>query len=191
MICYSTAFGLLEIGMTAYATEKGNAALAGVLLGLMSTGSALGGIAYGSRSWHLPLTQQFALMLAFMGASLMVLALPWAPWPFAFWSVFAGGRPVRCSAESESALRPAADCSSTSARPRCWRQVRRLRWSRRPPPRSFGGIRPSAFRASRRGALRAPPAGVPPAWRRARHARRVLPSTPRGRRAPARRTGPA
>jgi len=90
ILCYSTAFGLLEIGMTAYATEKGNAALAGILLGLMSTGSALGGIAYGSRSWHLPLIRQFALMLAFMGAGLMVLALPWAPWPFAFWSVFAG-----------------------------------------------------------------------------------------------------
>jgi predicted MFS family arabinose efflux permease len=90
ILCYSTAFGLLEIGMTAYATERGNAALAGVLLGLMSTGSALGGIAYGSRSWHLPLMRQFALMLALMGAGLMVLALPWAPWPFAFWSLFAG-----------------------------------------------------------------------------------------------------
>ena len=39
ILCYSMAFGLLEIGMTAYATEKGNAALAGVLLGLMSTGA--------------------------------------------------------------------------------------------------------------------------------------------------------
>jgi len=76
--------------MTAYATERGNAALAGVLLGLMSTGSAFGGIAYGSRSWHLPLARQFALMLAFMGAGLMVLTLPWTPWPFAFWSLFAG-----------------------------------------------------------------------------------------------------
>ena len=90
ILCYSTAFGLVEIGMTAYATERGNAALAGVLLGLMSTGSALGGIAYGSRSWHLPLARQFSLLLAFMGAGLMVLALPWAPWPFAFWSLFAG-----------------------------------------------------------------------------------------------------
>ena len=90
ILCYSMAFGLLEIGLTAYATEKGNVALAGVLLGLMSTGSALGGIAYGSRSWHLPLVRQFALMLALMGAGLVVLALPWAPWPFAFWSLFAG-----------------------------------------------------------------------------------------------------
>lgn len=90
ILCYSTAFGLLEIGVTAYATERGNAALAGVLLGLMSAGSALGGLAYGSRGWHLPLMRQFALMLGLMGAGLLILALPWGPWPFAFWSLFAG-----------------------------------------------------------------------------------------------------
>jgi predicted MFS family arabinose efflux permease len=90
ILCYSSAFGLLEIGLTAYATERGNPALAGVLLGLMSAGSALGGIAYGSRSWHLPLTRQFALMLALMGLGLAVLAVPWGLWPFAFWSAFAG-----------------------------------------------------------------------------------------------------
>jgi len=90
IVCYSTAFGLLEIGLTAHATEKGNAALAGVLLGLMSLGSAAGGIAYGSRSWHLPLARQFALMLGLMGAGLLVLALPWTPWAFALWALFAG-----------------------------------------------------------------------------------------------------
>jgi MFS family permease len=90
ILCYSTAFGLIEIGLTAYATERGSAALAGVLLGLMSAGSALGGLAYGSRSWHLPLMQQFALMLGLMGVGLALLALPWTPWPFAFWSAFAG-----------------------------------------------------------------------------------------------------
>jgi hypothetical protein len=90
IFCYSTAFGLLEIGFTAYANEAGNVALAGVLLGLMSAGSALGGLAYGSRSWHLPLARQFALMLALMAAGLAVLALPWAPLPFAMWALFAG-----------------------------------------------------------------------------------------------------
>jgi MFS family permease len=90
IFCYSTAFGLLEIGLTAYANEAGNVALAGVLLGLMSAGSALGGLAYGSRSWHLPLARQFALMLALMAAGLAVLALPWAPLPFALWALFAG-----------------------------------------------------------------------------------------------------
>jgi predicted MFS family arabinose efflux permease len=90
VLCYSIAFGLLEIGLAAYATERGTPALAGVLLGLMSTGSALGGVAYGSRSWHFPLVRQFALMLALMGAGLMVLVLPWHPAAFAMWCVFAG-----------------------------------------------------------------------------------------------------
>ncbi len=90
ILCYSTAFGLLEIGVTAYATESGKPALAGVLLGLMSAGSALGGLAYGSRSWHVPLVRQFALMLALMGVGLLILVLPWSPWPFAMWSLFAG-----------------------------------------------------------------------------------------------------
>jgi len=90
ILCYSAAFGLLEIGITAYATERGKPALAGVLLGLMSAGSALGGLAYGSRSWHAPLVRQFALMLALMGAGLLILVVPWSPWPFAMWSLFAG-----------------------------------------------------------------------------------------------------
>lgn len=90
VLCYSTAFGLLEIGITAYAMEKRDAALAGVLLGLMSAGSALGGIAYGSRSWHLPLARQFAAMLAMMAVGLALLSLGWQPWPFALLSVFAG-----------------------------------------------------------------------------------------------------
>lgn len=90
VLCYSTAFGLMEIGITAYATEKRDVALAGVLLGLMSAGSAFGGIAYGSRSWRFPLPRQFATMLALMAAGLALLSLRWEPLPFALLSVFAG-----------------------------------------------------------------------------------------------------
>jgi MFS family permease len=90
ILCYSIAFGLMEIGLTAYATEAGTPALAGVLLGLMSAGSAVGGLAYGSRSWHLPLARQFAAMLGLMGAGLALLVLPWGPWSFALWTVLAG-----------------------------------------------------------------------------------------------------
>ena len=90
VLCYAMAFGLLEIGITGYATERGRPALAGVLLGLMSTGSALGGLAYGSRSWHFPLDRQFAAMLAIMGVGLATLALPWDPWMFAVLSIAAG-----------------------------------------------------------------------------------------------------
>lgn len=90
VLCFATAFGLMEIGVTAYASETGYAALAGVLLGVMSAGSALGGLAYGSRSWHFPLARQFAAALALMGMGLAVLALRWGPWPFAAWCAFAG-----------------------------------------------------------------------------------------------------
>ena len=87
---YSGSFGLVEIGVTAYAAEAGNAALAGVLLGLMSAGSAAGGLAYGSRSWRLPLARQFAVTLWLLGAGVALLAVPMNAWLFAIVSVFAG-----------------------------------------------------------------------------------------------------
>jgi predicted MFS family arabinose efflux permease len=65
----------LEIGITAFAAEAGTPALAGVILGLMSVGSAAGGLAYGSRSWRTPLRRQFALMLLLMGMGVAVLSL--------------------------------------------------------------------------------------------------------------------
>lgn len=90
VLSYSMAFGLVEIGITAYATENGNPALAGVLLGVMSAGSALGGLAYGSRSWHAPLARQFAFMLVVMGLGIGMLVLPWGPWTFVVWCALAG-----------------------------------------------------------------------------------------------------
>jgi predicted MFS family arabinose efflux permease len=90
VLCFAAAFGFLEIGITAYATERGDAALAGVLLGIMSAGSAMGGLAYGSRAWHFPLARQFAAALALMGLGLAVLALRWSPWVFAAWCAVAG-----------------------------------------------------------------------------------------------------
>lgn len=75
ILAYSGAFGLLEIGVTAFAAEAGRPALAGLILGLMSVGSAFGGLAYGSRNWRLQLPQQFALMLLLMGFGMAALAL--------------------------------------------------------------------------------------------------------------------
>lgn len=90
ILAYSGAFGLLEIGVTAYATEIGKPALAGVILGLMSVGSAAGGLAYGSRSWRPPLERQFAAMLLLMGAGLAVLALVTHPLTFTLLGIVAG-----------------------------------------------------------------------------------------------------
>ncbi len=90
IVCYASAFGLVEIGTIAFATEARNAALAGVLLGIMSIGSAAGGIVYGSRSWRLPLARQFPIMLALMGLGVGPLALLSSSWAFALWCLVAG-----------------------------------------------------------------------------------------------------
>ena len=90
IVCYSIAFGMSEIGVTAKASELGHPALAGVLLGFMSAGSACGGLVYGSRSWHFPLARQFAAMLGAMGLGLAMLALDWHPWLFAALCAIAG-----------------------------------------------------------------------------------------------------
>lgn len=79
----------MEIGIAAYAIEHANAAFAGVLLGLMSAGSAAGGLAYGSRSWHFPLARQFAATLALTALGLGLLSLRWDGWVFAALSVLA------------------------------------------------------------------------------------------------------
>lgn len=90
VLAYSASFGLVEVGVTAYAAEAGNAALAGILLGLMSAGSAVGGLAYGSRNWRLPLARQFAVTLWVLGVGIALLALPMNAWFFALMSVGAG-----------------------------------------------------------------------------------------------------
>lgn len=90
VLCFSAAFGFLEIGVTAYATERQSPALAGVLLGLMSVGSALGGLAYGSRGWHFGLVPQFSLLLGLMGAGLALLSLASHPMMFAVVGFTAG-----------------------------------------------------------------------------------------------------
>jgi len=90
VLCFSAAFGFLEIGVTAYATERRSPALAGVLLGLMSVGSALGGLVYGSRSWRFTLVPQFSLLLGLMGTGLALLSLASHPLTFAVVGFAAG-----------------------------------------------------------------------------------------------------
>lgn len=90
IVCYASAFGLVEIGTTAYATENGSPALAGILLGIMSIGSAAGGLVYGSRSWRMPLRRQFPLMLAIMGLGVAPLACLADLRMFGFWCLAAG-----------------------------------------------------------------------------------------------------
>jgi MFS family permease len=88
--CYASVFGLVEIGVAAFAAEAGRPALAGVFLGVMSVGSAAGALAYGTRHWHLSLDRQFSYSLALMGLGIAPLAVVSQPVPFALWCVIAG-----------------------------------------------------------------------------------------------------
>jgi predicted MFS family arabinose efflux permease len=91
LVCaYASVFGLVEIGVTAYAAESGRPALAGVLLGVMSVGSAAGALAYGTRHWHMSLSRQFSYSLALMGMGIAPLAVVSKTVPFALWCVVAG-----------------------------------------------------------------------------------------------------
>lgn len=90
VVGYASAFGLVEIATTAFATETGAPSLAGVMLGVMSIGSAAGGLVYGSRTWRLPLDRQFPLMLILMGAGIAPLALLPGAWSFGLWCIPAG-----------------------------------------------------------------------------------------------------
>ena len=73
-VFYSVAFGLYEVGVTAFATRRGTPALAGVALALASVGSALGAFAYGARHWHAPLRKQFLIALGLMAAGSLIVA---------------------------------------------------------------------------------------------------------------------
>jgi len=90
ILCYASAFGLIEIATTAHAAETGSAAYAGVLLAIMSVGSAAGGLFYGSRTWRMPLSRQFPLTLGLMGAGVAPLAMGLPEWLFALYCIVAG-----------------------------------------------------------------------------------------------------
>jgi MFS family permease len=90
ILAFCTAFGLMEIGVTAYAIAIGDAPLAGVFLGVMSIGSALGGLAYGARAWRGRLERQFTVMLAAMGAGILLLVFDWPAPAFAACAALAG-----------------------------------------------------------------------------------------------------
>lgn len=89
-VLYASAFGLVEIGVVAYAVESGAPALAGLLLGAMSAGSVAGGLAYGARTWSLPPVRQFPRILALMALGIALLGFALPLWLWALCCVVAG-----------------------------------------------------------------------------------------------------
>ena len=71
---YSVAFGLYEVGVTAWATKRSMPAAAGIALALASVGSALGAFAYGAWHWQAPLRKQFLVALALMAIGSLIVS---------------------------------------------------------------------------------------------------------------------
>ncbi|MEP7022611.1 MAG: MFS transporter [Actinomycetota bacterium] len=69
------AFAAIDLSSVAFATEHGHKPLAGFVLGSYAAGSAIGGLAYGSRSWRMPVEHRFAVTLC---ASTAGIATFWA-----------------------------------------------------------------------------------------------------------------
>jgi MFS family permease len=68
--------GVVEVALPAFAVHHGSRSMAGVLLGLCSVGSMIGGFAYGARVWRSPLTAR-------LPALLMAVTITTAPLIFA------------------------------------------------------------------------------------------------------------
>jgi MFS family permease len=78
LVCISAlgvAFGAAGVIVPAYAEQHGGGdGLGGVLLGVWGTGSAIGGIWFGTRRPAMALTRQFAWLLGAVGAGFLLLA---------------------------------------------------------------------------------------------------------------------
>jgi MFS family permease len=61
-------FGTIDLSTVDFAQEHGHKPLAGFLIGAYALGSAVGGVCYGSRTWHAPLHRRFALTLCIVVA---------------------------------------------------------------------------------------------------------------------------
>ena len=64
--CAAMGFSLsvIDVGMVAFARERGSAGAAGPLLALFATGSMLAGLAYGAREWRTPPDLRFLVCTA-------------------------------------------------------------------------------------------------------------------------------
>jgi MFS family permease len=87
---YSVAFGLYEVGVTAWATQRGMPAAAGIALALASLGSALGAFVYGAWHWQAPLRKQFLIALALMATGSLLVAPVQNVYLYMLVNVFAG-----------------------------------------------------------------------------------------------------
>jgi len=62
-LCLGAMFASIDLSTVDFAQRQGHKPLAGFILGTYALGSAIGGLWYGSRTWHAPVHRRFALTL--------------------------------------------------------------------------------------------------------------------------------
>ncbi|OQJ49579.1 hypothetical protein B5P19_09815 [Clavibacter sepedonicus] len=92
LVGVGAVLGAVEVAAAALAERAGSTALAGPLLAAFAAGSAVGGLAYGTRAWRVPARIRLVVLAAAMVAATAVLALvalrvPDAPGPLALVAV--------------------------------------------------------------------------------------------------------
>ena len=69
------SLSVIDVGMVAFARERGSAGAAGPLLALFATGSMLAGLAYGARDWRTPPDRRFLVATAVFCAGTVPILL--------------------------------------------------------------------------------------------------------------------
>ncbi len=67
-LCLGAMFAAIDLSTVDFAQKHGHKPLAGFILGAYALGSAVGGLCYGSRTWHAPVHRSFALTLCTVAA---------------------------------------------------------------------------------------------------------------------------
>ncbi|MEA2310558.1 MAG: hypothetical protein QOE28_526 [Solirubrobacteraceae bacterium] len=90
LLAFGVAVGVVQVAVPAFATARGSAADAGVLLAALSAGSLAGGLVYGSRSWPGGLAWRLVALLLALGTWFALLAAAGSPVAVALLLALAG-----------------------------------------------------------------------------------------------------
>ena len=70
-----SGLGVVDVAVTAFAQQRGQAGAAGALLAVHAASSVLGGVVYGARTWSSPPGRRLALLVAVGAVAMVPLAL--------------------------------------------------------------------------------------------------------------------
>ncbi len=89
-VALGSMFGALDISTVAFAKELGHEKWAGLVIGVISSGSFVGGLAYGARRWRTPLWKRFVIASIFLAVGFVVLSAMPNLWLFTAVGFIAG-----------------------------------------------------------------------------------------------------